>query len=74
MFKLLESLTCINDLKKSIKEIIEQSESHDDFDEAIQMCMGGKKLLLFFRQFQCIEDLNSKLDQSISRIQKCPIL
>lgn len=68
MSKLLESLTAISYLRKSVLEIIALIESQDDFPKAIQMCKDGKKLLSTFQHFKCIDNLSSKLNESIDRI------
>lgn len=66
--KLLNSLTGIRNLRKSVLEIIALIESQDDFPKAIQMCKDGKKLLSTFEHYKCIDDLSSKLNESIDRM------
>lgn len=66
--KILESLTSINALRKSISEIRSLIDSQEDFPKAIQMCKDGISLLASFRKYKCVNELGSKLNDTIELI------
>lgn len=66
--KLLDSLTAISDLRKSVFEIRTLIDSQEDFPKAIQMCKDGKALLASFQQFKCVNELGLKLNDTIELI------
>ena len=61
--KLLESLTAINDLRRSVIEIRCLIESQEDFPRAIQMCKDIKILLNSYDKFNCVNDLSLGLNR-----------
>lgn len=66
--RILESLTSINALRKSISEIRSLIDSQEDFPKAIQMCKDGISLLASFKRYQCVNELGHKLNDTIELI------
>lgn len=64
----LESLTSINVLRKSISEIRGLIDSQEDFPKAIQMCKDGISMLTSFERYKCVNELGSKLNDTIELI------
>lgn len=65
--KLLDSLTAINELRSLVLNIRTLIESQD-FPQAIQMCKDGKALLASFQKYKCVDELGSKLNDTIEMI------
>lgn len=66
--KLLEPLSSISDLRKSLLEIRDIIVNKEDFPKRIQMCESGKALLASFNKCNCIRELGSKLNDTIELI------
>lgn len=66
--KLLDSLTIISDLRKSVIETRSLIDDQEDFPRAIQMCKDGRALLAPYEKFECVNDLRSKLNDTIELI------
>jgi len=66
--KLLDSLSAINELRKSVFEIRSLIESQEDFPKAIKMCKDGKSLLTAFQKYKCVNELGLKLNDTIELI------
>jgi len=64
----LDSLTIISELRKSVIEIRSLIDSQEDFPRAIQMCKDGKAMLEPHSQFKCVNDLLSKLNDTMELI------
>lgn len=65
--KLLKSLTEINDLRRSIIEIQNLIDCQD-FSRAIQMCKDSQLHLASFDKYECVNDIGSKLENTLMLI------
>lgn len=65
--KLLKSLTEINNLRKSIIEIQNLIDCQD-FSRAIQMCKDSQIQLSSFDKYECVNDIGSKLENTLMLI------
>lgn len=65
--KLLNSMTAISELRALVFDIRALIDSQD-FPKAIQMCKDGKTLLASFQQYKCVEELGSKLVDTVEFI------
>lgn len=62
LINLLSSLTTINDLRKSVLNIRQLIDQQDDFPKAIKICRDGKSMLDSFHEYECVKDMNKKLN------------
>ena len=66
--KLLNSLTTISELRKSVMETRKLIDVQEDFPRAIQMCQDRKTQLAPYDKYKCVNDLRSKLNDTLEII------
>lgn len=65
---ILDSLTMVCDLRKSVIETRNLIDNQEDFPRAIQMCKDTGALLAPYEKFKCVKDLRSKLNDTLELI------
>lgn len=66
--QLLESLTSINSLKKTITQIRSIVGKDEDFPKAIELCLKSRGMLAELSYFDCVKELDSKLNDTLELI------
>lgn len=66
--KLLESLTSLNELRKSIFEIRELIICHEDFSRALEVYRNCRAKMETFKYFKCATELDKRLNDTIKLI------
>lgn len=68
LITLLTALTTVDNLRKSIFEIRQLIDQQEDFHKAIKLCRDGINLLSSYHQYNCINELRTKLNELLDCI------